>query len=316
MRTPQKTAPYELTLLLVAWSMGCAVPDKPYWRADDYYLERQLLLEDPGPQIEHGRPVGFLDGLNHYVFSLPTKLLLWNWRALDHRLPESSQVLLRHYIDVNQLRALKIRHNQYAPLAEFRRLRRNRNLGAGYRYTLGLIGWLQYTLFPGRVFAGLPLIGAGDHFNPFTNTINVYSSDPTILLHEGGHAKDYIEHRWRGAGFVLPRLIPGVDLIQEATASSDAIHFLQCVGERETELRAYRTLYPAYSTYVAAYVPGGPVVTIPVVVAGHAVGRIEAGARAGEMDVEAYLANLAPEGEAKPTAAAPWCVPMGSDTRP
>jgi hypothetical protein len=148
-------------------------------------------------------------------------------------------------------------------------------------------------MFPGRVLAGLPLIGLGDHFNPFTNTINVYSSDPTILLHEGGHAKDFIGHTHRGSAFVVPRLIPGVDLIQEAWASADAIHFLQCLGDRQVELRAYRTLYPAYSTYVAGYVPGGPLVSLPVIAAGHAVGRISATMRRSEIDEAEYLERLA-----------------------
>ena len=40
-----------------------------------------------------------------------------------------------------------------------------------------------YTIFPGRVFGG-------DRYNPFTNTINLYSDHPSIALHEAAHAKD------------------------------------------------------------------------------------------------------------------------------
>ena len=134
---------------------------------------------------------------------------------------------------------------------------------------MGLLSWTFYTVFPGRLFAGFPIIGLGDHFNPFTNTIHVYSSDATILLHEGGHAKDYIGTRSRGTGFALPRMIPGMDLLQEAKASDDAIQFLKCIDDSPEELRAYRTLYPAYSTYVAGYVPGGLILTLPIVFTGH-----------------------------------------------
>lgn len=224
-----------------------------------------------------------MDAPNHYLLSLPTKLLLWNWRALDHRLPEESEAALSRYLRVNRLSSVKVRHNQYAPLGEFRALIRNRNTGAGYRYSLGLLLWLQYTLLPGRLLAGLPVVGIGDHFNPFSNTIHVYSSDATILLHEAGHAKDYAGRRARGTEMALARLVPGVDLIQEATASSDAIHFLQCAGEPALELRAYRSLWPAYSTYIASYLPGGVLVFAPVVLGGHITGRVRAHLRAREL---------------------------------
>jgi hypothetical protein len=289
---------------------GCVQTGAPYWPTEPYQVERQLPIEDAGPRIEEGRPIAWLDGLNHYVFSLPTKLVLWNWQALDHRLPEESSTLLSHYSDLNGLYTVKVRHNQYDPIGEWHRLRHNRNIGAGYRYTLGLLSWTLYTIFPGRLFAGFPIIGIGDHFNPFTNTIHVYSSDPAILLHEAGHAKDYLGHRHRGTGFALPRLLPGIDLIQEETASSDAIHYLQCVDEHEREVDAYRSLYPAYSTYVASYLPGGVLVTAPVVVTGHVMGRIRAGAREDEIEEQAYLAERAGKDGAGVDSRTPWCEPL------
>lgn len=294
-RSRTRAASVLLGILVVALSTACAAPGTDYSPPERYHLERFQPILDRGPQIEQGRPSAVIDGLNHYVLSLPTKLILWNWQALDHELPQRSRHLLEGHLQTNGLADVKVRHNQYAPLAEWRRLHANRNVGAGYRYTLGLLSWLQYTILPGRLLAGLPLIGSGDHFNPYSNTIHVYSSDPTVLLHEAGHAKDYIPHVRRGSGFVLPRLIPGVDLIQEASASSDAIHYLQCAQERDVELRAYRTLYPAYATYVGGYVPGGILLWLPVVVSGHVVGRVQSSMRGSEIEREAYLAKLGNE---------------------
>ena len=297
-----------VALALVGWA--CVSPSDPYWPTRAYSVERQIPLEDAGPWLEEGRRIGWLDGVNHYFFSLPTKALLWNWQALDHRLPEESATLLRQYVDMNGLETVKVRFSQYDPIGEFRRLRRNRNIGAGYRYTMGLLSWTFYTVFPGRLFAGFPIIGLGDHFNPFTNTIHVYSSDATILLHEGGHAKDYLGTRRRGTGFALPRMIPGMDLVQEAWASDDAIHFLQCVDDSEQETRAYSTLYPAYSTYVAGYVPGGLLLTLPIVFTGHVVGRIQSGARAGQIEEDAYLAERAGVEWPRQDPRTPWCGPV------
>ncbi len=262
---------------------GCAAAPEIYQPTKPYYVEQQITFDGAGLQVEEGRPLPLLDGLNHYLLSLPTKLLLWNWRVLDHKFPSESEWLLNHYLALNQLRSVKIRHNQYAPIGELKRLFQNKEVGIGYRLTLGLFTWLRYTLFPDRIFAGLPLLGGGDHFNPFTNTINVYSSDVTILLHEAGHAKDYVQHEWKGTSFALLRLLPGIDLLQEARASTDAIRYLQCVRDRENELRAYRTLIPAYSTYIAGYFQGGLQITLPIVLAGHVSGRLQAWQREESM---------------------------------
>jgi hypothetical protein len=252
-----------------------------YHPTEFLYARDQIELPDAAPQIERGRAIPFLDGLNHYVLSLPAKMILLNWRIQDHEMSDRDQRILERYLELNQLRSVKVRHNQWAPLDEWRRMWRNDQVGVGYRATLGLIVWLRYLLFPDRVFGGLPIpfVGGGDHFNPFSNTVNVFSSDLGVILHEGGHAKDYIRHRAKGTTFVLLRLLPGIDLLQEAVASQDAIQFLYCIREDEEETRAYSTLIPAYSTYVAGYFSGGLVVTLPIVGSGHVTGRLQSRAR-------------------------------------
>jgi hypothetical protein len=297
-----------LAILLIALSLACASPPEFYEPTRPYYVERQVVIEDGKPQVERGRPHWLPDGLNHYFFSLPSKLLLWNWQLLDHELPKRSERILEHYVELNQLRSVKIRHNQYDPVGEFKRLRRNQEVGAGYRYTLGLVGWLWYTLFPDRLFGGLPIIGVGDHFNPFTNTVNVYSSDVTILVHEGGHAKDYTQHTRKGTSFALLRLLPGIDVVQEAKASNDAIRYFHCVRDLGDELRAYRVLIPAYSTYIAGYVPGGLELMLPVVLAGHVTGRVQAQRRLQRSIEDVELGT----GPSLP----PWCGPISWAEQP
>lgn len=245
-------------------------------------LARQQPIEGSGPQVERGRPNAFMDGLNHYVLSLPTKLLLWDWQVLDHRLPDGSEALLRRYLALNDMASVKVRHNQYAPGPELGRLVRNREVAAGYRYTLGVLAWLRYTLLPDRLLAGLPLIGGGDHFNPYSNTVNVYSSDAGVLLHEAGHSKDYVKARWKGTYMGLLRLVPFVDLWHEAVATDDAVRFLKCSRERAAELDAYKVLFPAYATYVSGYL--FLEATAPLVVGGHVAGRIQAGRRGRALD--------------------------------
>lgn len=289
---------------------GCASAPEIYQPTKGYYAERQPTLEQVGPQIEQGRPLAVLDGLNHYVLSLPTKLLLWNWHVLDHRLPEEHERILDRYLDLNRLSSVKVRHNQYDPIGELQRLLRNDGVGIGYRSTFGLLFWMRYTLLPDRLLAGLPLLGVGDHFNPYTNTVHVYSSDAAVLLHEAGHAKDYIEHELRGTSFAMLRFLPGVDLLQEARASADAIRFLQCIRDDEREVAAYRTLIPAYSTYIAGYFPGGLQLTLPIVLAGHVSARLQARARQGQIQQQQAAVESGPAGFARQNFLPRWCKPL------
>ena len=278
---------YLALFVLAVLISGCASAPEVYTLPSEFFIDRQVVIEDDRPQIELGRPNALIDGLNHYLLSLPAKALLWNWQILDHEFPPDHKRILDHYLELNSLRSVKVRHNQYAPIDEFRRLRRNKEVGAGYRYTLGLITWLRYTLLPDRLLGGLPFIGGGDHFNPFTNSINVFSSDLGVLLHEAGHAKDYLQHQRRGTTFAALRLLPGIDLIQEAKASNDAIRYLYCIRHKEGELRAYKTLIPAYSTYVGGYFSGGLLVTLPIVTAGHITGSAQSAVRRRALIAEA-----------------------------
>ena len=289
--------------------LGCASAPEIYHPTEWRFAKDQIELADSSPQIEQGRDLLILDGLNHYLLSLPVKLLLWNWHLQDHEFPEQDRRILEHYLELNQLRSVKVRFNEWDPLGEWRRMWSNEQVGIGYRATLGLITWVSYTLFPDRVFGGLPIpfVGGGDHFNPFSNTIHLFSSDLGVVLHEAGHAKDYLRHRSRGTTFVLARLVPGVDLMQEATASQDAIQYLYCIHDDKAEIRAYKTLIPAYSTYIAGYFTGGLIVTLPIVVAGHISGRTEAAVRNRELEIE----SDEPESLTRRRFLPPFCGPIG-----
>ena len=162
----------------------------------------------------------------------------------------------------------------------------------GWRFTLGLLSVTFYTIFPERLFAGFPFIGGGDHYNPYTNTISLYSDRRPIALHEGGHAKDFAlrsGRHWKGL-YAGSRSIPVAGLLvalwQEAVATNDALGFDVAHGDGADLRRAYRSLYPAYGTYLggtaqqgASFFTGGWVlyaIQYGTIVAGHAAGQTRA----------------------------------------
>jgi hypothetical protein len=265
----------ELALLLaVPLLAGCAVVPYEYGPAPS---APGLPLAEEEPQIERGRPNALLDGLGHYLLSLPTKLLLLSWRVDSHRISPETEEAIRSYLADNELGHVKVRLNQYAPGDEWNRLFANPEIHPLLRYTVGALTVAAYTIFPNRLFGG-------DHYNPFTNTVHLFSDERAIALHEGGHAKDFSRRISKGS-YALLRSLPLVPLHQEALATGDALGYERATHNLDGERRAYQILYPAYGTYV-----GGEIVRwLPltstglayaiqygVVVPGHLIGRIRA----------------------------------------
>lgn len=289
-------------LALVA---GCATV--PYEFVDGIEGPGTLPLRSEEPQVERGRPHGFLDGLGHYVLSLPQKLILLNWHVDNHRISPETEESLRQYLEENDLQNVKVRLNQYKPGDEWRRLGRNRDINGFWRFTLGALTVISYTAFPQRAFGG-------DNYNPYTNTINLYSDDRAIALHEAAHAKDIAEMRRLKGAYSALRVLPIVPLFQEAEATGDAIGWERIRGGSDDEKHAYRTLYPAWGTYVggeaARWIAGPSWIPYALAAAGAIPGHIVGWIRSAFVDER-------PRPEPPPTAApAPQPEPGAPATEP
>ena len=230
------------------------------------------LLLDREPQIQRGEPRKVIDAVG-WVWGIPNKLLLWNRRVENHAISVDTEAAVANYLYANELSTVRVRLNQYRPGEDWRRLVRNKSVGAGWRYTFGTMSVLGETVIPGRIFGG-------DHFNPFTNTVHIYSDIPAIALHEGAHAKDFARRRWKGT-YAAIYLLPVVPLVHESIASRDVVAYLEAHGSRAEQAAAQRILTPAYGTYVGS--AGGyglPRYSFPLyygsVLAGHAWGRYQA----------------------------------------
>jgi hypothetical protein len=127
--------------------------------------------------IERGKPRKVLDGAG-WVFGIPAKIILWDRRVENHRVSATTEGTIAEYLADNDLEHVKVRINQYAPLEDWRRLRKNRTVGWPLRYTIGTLSVAAEAVFPGRLLGG-------DHYNPWTATIHLYSDVPAIAIHEG-----------------------------------------------------------------------------------------------------------------------------------
>ena len=256
----------------------------------------------PHPQVERGAPVPLVDVVGN-VLSLPMKLLLWSWQFNLHSISPQTEDKLVDYLRARNLPALndaRFQLNEYHPGQDLSRLIHNQYVAWPYRLLLGLPITLVFdVVLPGRLFPW------GDYYNPFTNTVHLYSDHPAIALHEAGHAHDFASRHWKGTYAAL-RLIPFVDLYQEYKATDEAIGYFKETGDHPVEVGAYKILYPAYGSYVGSYL-FPPVGTVIGILLGHLVGRSTAAIAQRRYRNEAYRhAPPAPAAsQSAPTAATP-----------
>jgi hypothetical protein len=257
-------------LIVLGLSSGCRVLEPREVVRRQNNLTPHLIAEHE-PQMERGEPRPIIDAFG-WVWGIPSKILLWDRRVESHRISPQTEYGLQEYLAENDLHGVKVRLNQYHPMDDWRRLVRNKSVAWPWKYTFGAVSTLSETIFPGRLFGG-------DHYNPYTATIHLYSDVPAIAMHEGGHAKDFSNRDYPGT-YAAIYALPIVPLYHERIASNDVLGYLNRRGDRNGEKAAYRILYPAYGTYV-----GGaagtifPTASTPVyaagVLSGHAAGIYE-----------------------------------------
>ena len=104
-------------------------------------------------QVEYGRPNRLVDGTG-WVLGIPNKLALWDRRADNHEISPPTEIELTRYLEHNRLNTVLVRVNQYEPFGEWHRLIDNKQVSGGWRYTVGALNMLKYTLLPGRLRGG------------------------------------------------------------------------------------------------------------------------------------------------------------------
>ena len=227
-----------LLVLVIPVFCGCQVLQSRTIPHGNQHIAPELLSTGE-PQIEVGEPRVVIDTLGKIV-GIPSKLLLFNRRVDNHDISPQTLGTLADYLHTNHLPHVKVRANQYAPLKDFQRLRKNKTVGWPYRYTLGLASVARDAILPGRLFGG-------DHYNPYTQTIHLYSDLPSIALHEGAHAKDFTRRKYQGTYGLAYSVVP---LWHETIASEDVFAYAEQQQNPELIAEANRILYPAYGTYV------------------------------------------------------------------
>jgi hypothetical protein len=264
-------------LILSTLAAGCA--SKPYQFGTGWRNQAPAIAtasdESCGPSpsvvVASGKPHRLVDGLG-WFFGIPSKVLLWDARVKNHQVSEKTTNAVTQYLELNQLPDVCVRVNQYAPGEEWRRLSQNKQVGAGWRYTLGTLNLVGYTLFPGRVFGS-------DRYNPYTNSVYLYSDVPALGVQAAAYAKDIHQRKHPGT-YAGVNELPLVSLWHESRANREAIGYFQATATIADQAESLCVLHPSYGLEVGRSIDGlvgwWPVFQVGGAVVGHVTGNYRA----------------------------------------
>lgn len=207
------------------------------------FAQIEISPEKEGPIIERGWKILPLDLLAR-LLSLPDELMLWNRKFKNRNVSDKTLEDLRQFMIRQDLQEVKVRVNKAAFVDEYRRLFTNKKMHWTIRIFPGFFTTTM-SLITERIFAG-------DYYNPFNDTIHIFSDITPVVIHEAGHARDF-DHQDNRGFYALMRMVPGMDLIQEDEATTTAIRYFIQEKDHETEIESYKILYPAYGSYIGSY---------------------------------------------------------------
>ena len=253
--------------LLACWASGCVSSPYQYGR---FHPDRPDGADVQPVAFDYGVPNKTLDRIG-YVVGFPARLLTLNKNVNNHHVSPETLDKLRVYLEENDITDVYVVVNKYDPKDQWKRLKDNDRISPFWRYSVGAITWLGYTVHPNRIFGG-------DRYNPFTNTLNLSSDVPAMVLAEAAYAKDIHGQRHPGAYATIVNDLPILTALRQARATSDVVGYARLQGDWTTEKQAYQVMYPQISVGcigpAGLFVPVvGPFMDLGGAVAGHVAGR-------------------------------------------
>ena len=303
-----------LVVFSLSGTLGCATTGT--YQYGRFPSERLATADASEVSVEYGQPNATLDRIGN-ILGAPAKFLALNSKIDNHQVSEQTVAKLTDYLEKNDITDVHVSVNDYSPKEQWKRLRENKRISPGWKYTAGTLSWMGYTIRPGRLFGGTK-------YNPFTNTLYVNSDVPAVLLVEAAYAKDIHSQRLPGTYAVFANGLPGVNVWRQTRAVSDVLGYAKAERDWEVEKETYRVLYPqigattfggagvlftaspmSFSTFLI-----GPVLGASGAIAGHAAGRTISNRREAELkhieDCDQVLVNamqhsrsIEPEAEVK-----------------
>ena len=200
-----------------------------------------------------------LDGIESIV-EWP-KRLIGGDEVGDDQLALETVEKLQQYLAHRGLHEVNVVFNEYSPKAQWQRLRGNKRIAPGWKYSVGAATVVAGTIFPARVFDR-------NVYNPFTNTLQINSDRPFEILTQSVVAHRVEQKSWRGL-YAASMQLPPVGMMSQLGAGYEVVQYAKLQGDWELEQSGYRELYP--QTAMVGMMVAGPFVpfyAMPVIAVG------------------------------------------------
>lgn len=275
--------------IVLLGNLGCAATPYQFGRfhpeQPDGVLLQPIVVETGGdhPTLDRiGRIVG-----------LPARLLTLNKKVNNHEISPETLEKLQEYLAKNDITDVYVAVNQYDPKGQWQRLQENDSISPVWRYSVGTLTWLGYTVFPSRIFGG-------DRYNPYTNSLTLSSDVPALVLAEAAYAKDIHSQKLPGTYAAIFNDLPVLSVWRQSKAAADVLGYARLQADWPVEKQAYQVLYPQMGAGLAGtaspFVPVyGPLIGIGGAVVGHAAGRTIAALREPKVEKPLPIATTEEE---------------------
>jgi len=251
-------------MLLPSWFVGCAQGPYQYGKFPKRTDAPEKVVVQRGGQ--------------HKAIDRMSDTLNWPRQKLFPRLPDKREIKpetleqVAGYLNKNDMSEVHVSVRDYQPREQWRRLRESRVTSPLSRYTLGSLGVVGYTLFPGKLFGA-------NWYSPYTDTLYINSESPTLIVHEAALAKNIRQRKLPGAHAVASQL-PILRTWSDLDAAREVVGYAQAEDDWSLEEQTYRQIYPKVGAEAVVgaglLVPvwwGIPLVRAAGGVAGGATGR-------------------------------------------
>ncbi len=141
----------------------------------------------------------------------------------------------QEYLVLNGMTDINIDIRQYDPATQWRRLRANDSIHPFWKYTGGSMSHLTYILLPGRVFRS-------NSFNPYTKTLSLNSSEPSMALYSAAEAKIIFNRRYPGVYLATCRL-PFAGISKNIRVANDVLSYARNRQDWTTEKELTSEIY-------------------------------------------------------------------------
>ena len=182
----------------------------------------------------------------------------------------------QEYLALNHLQDVRIDIREYNPAEQWRRLKENDSISPFWKYTTGSLQHVEYCLMPGRVFHR-------DHYNVFTNTLSLNSTQPEQALYTAATAKYMRSKKYPGT-FSTACYMPIVPLYRDYYVANDVLSYARFREDWATEKLLYPQIYGSFGgdlvSQATSLVPGLaylPFYVKPVLNAGGRIGGTATG---------------------------------------